>query len=60
MLKYIPDDLYKDIENKKKVSELLGSVPETCMRCPGIKTLDDAISEIRGIGEDKIADFLAE
>ena len=59
MLKYIPDDLYKDAKNKKKVSEILHSVPETSLRFPGIKTLEDAIAEIQAIGEDEVADFLS-
>ncbi len=59
MLKYIPDALYKDIKNKKKVGKILGAVPDTCMRFPGTKTLEDAIPEIRALGEDAIADFLA-
>lgn len=59
MLKYIPDDLYKDLENKKKVSEILGTVPDTSMRFSGMKILDDAIVEIRAIGEDKIAEFIS-
>lgn len=59
MLKYIPDDLYKDTKNKKKVSEILHSVPETSLRFPEIKILEDAITEIKEIGEDKVADFLS-
>ena len=59
MLKYIPDDLYKDTNNKKKVSEILHSVPETSLRFPEIKILEDAITEIKEIGEDKVADFLS-
>lgn len=59
MLKYIPDDLYKDTKNKKKVSEILHSVPETSLRFPEIKILENAITEIKEIGEDKVADFLS-
>ena len=59
MLKYIPDDLYKDTKNKKKVSEILHSVPETSLRFPEIKILEDAITEIKEIGDDKVADFLS-
>ena len=59
MLKYIPDDLYKDTKNKKKVSEILHSVPETSLRFPEIKILEDAITEIKEIGEDKVAAFLS-
>lgn len=58
MLKYIPDELYGDTKNRKKVSKILDSVPDTCIRFPGLKTLEDAIAEINAIGEDKVADFL--
>ncbi len=59
MLKYIPDDLYKDLENKKKVSKILKATPDTDMRFPGMRTIDDAIAEIRALGEDKVADFVS-
>lgn len=58
MIRYIPDNLYKDINNKEKVSEILDSVPDTDVRMKGIKTIDNAIKEIRDLGENKIADFL--
>ena len=35
------------------------SVPETSLRFPEIKILEDAITEIKEIGEDKVADFLS-
>lgn len=59
MMKYIPDDLFVNGKNKKSVIEILGSVPETSMRFPDTKTLEDAIDEIRALGEDKVADFLS-
>lgn len=58
MIRYIPDNLYKDINNKEKVSEILDSVPDTDVRMKGIKTINNAIKEIRDLGENKIADFL--
>lgn len=58
MIRYIPDNLYKDINNKEKVSEILDSVPDTDVRMKGIKTIDNAIKEIGDLGENKIADFL--
>lgn len=60
MMMYIPDRLYKDVGNKDSVDEILKSVPDTSMRFPNMKTLDDAIKEIRDMGETKIADFLAQ
>lgn len=57
-MRYIPDELFIDMRNRQKVFEILASVPDTCMRLPGMKTLEDAAEEIRGIGEVKIADFL--
>lgn len=58
MIRYISDNLYKDINNKEKVSEILDSVPDTDVRMKGIKTIDNTIKEIRDLGENKIADFL--
>jgi len=58
MMKYIPDDFYVNEKNMKNVFEILDSVPDTCMHFPGIKTLEDAIDEIRRLGEDKIAEYL--
>ena len=56
MLPYIPDSLYKNIDNKEKVEEILRSVPDTCMRFPGEKTPEEAVEEIRELGETRIAD----
>lgn len=58
MLKYIPEELFVNKKNKKKVSSILDSVPDTCMRFSDTKTLEDAIDEIRGLGEHKVAEFL--
>ena len=59
MIRYIPDDLFIKIENKKRVVEILHSVPDTCMRFPDEKTPEDAVKEIRALGENKVADFFA-
>lgn len=59
MKQYIPDDLYLDKRNIKKVSEILNSVPDSCLRFSDMKTLEDAIEEIKALGEDKIADFIS-
>lgn len=57
-MRYIPDDLYINKENKEKVSKLLKSVPDTDLRFPGVKTMEDAAEEIRTLGENEIANFL--
>ena len=59
MIKYIPENIYKDAGNKNSVEEILRSVPNTSMHFSNMKTLEDAIEEIREIGETEIADFLA-
>lgn len=58
MLKYIPDGLYLDKENKEKVLAILDFIPETSLRIPGVKTLEDVIDEIEQLGEYKIAEYL--
>lgn len=59
MKQYIPDDLYLDKENIKKVSEILDFVPDSCLHFSSMKTLEDAIEEIKALGEGKIAEFLS-
>ena len=58
MMRYIPDDLYIDKSNMNNVSKILNSIPDTCLHIPGTKTFEDAIEEIKDLGEDKVADFL--
>lgn len=58
MMIYIPDDCYNDIENKDVVTKILKSIPDTDLIFPGVRTRKDAIKEIRGIGEDEIADLI--
>lgn len=58
MMIYIPDSLYRDMNNKKAVSEILKSVPDTSLHFPGMKTRADAVKEIREIGENEIADLI--
>lgn len=59
MMKYIPDDLYVDKKNIEKVSKILNSVLDTDLRFPGMKTKEDAAEEIRALGENKVAEFIA-
>ena len=59
MMRYIPEDLYMDKSNVNNISKILNSVPDTCLHTSGIKTLEDAIEEIKALGEDKIAEFLS-
>ena len=55
---YIPDDLYKNIDNKPKVEAILSTVTECCIRIPGIKNVEDARREIRDLGEDRVAEAI--
>ena len=57
---YMIESSCKNIENKEKVRDILLSVLDTDLHFPDIKTIEDAIVEIREMGEDEIADLLAE
>ena len=50
----------KNIENKEKVRDILLSVLDTDLHFPDTKTMEDAIAEIREMGEDEIADEIAD
>ncbi len=54
----IPDSLYNDLNNKGKVEKILESVEETCLRMPGLKSVEDARKEIRELGEPKVAEAI--
>lgn len=58
MLPYIPDSLYKNLDNKKRVEEILRSIPDTCLHFPEEKTPEEAVEEIRSLGETQIADSI--
>lgn len=58
MMRYIPDELFIDLKNKEKVKKILNDIPDTSLRIPGMKTIDDAIREIKEMGETKVANFL--
>ena len=57
---YMIESSCKNIENKEKVRNILLSVLDTDLYFPDTKTIEDAIAEIREMGEDEIADLLAE
>ena len=57
---YMIESSCKNIENKEKVRNILLSVLDTDLYFPDTKTMEDAIAEIREMGEDEIADLLAE
>lgn len=58
MMCYIPDKLFKDEKNREKVKKILDDIPETSLRIPGMKTIDDGIREIKELGETDVARFL--
>ena len=58
MKRYIPDELFVDLKNKEKVKKILNDIPDTSLRIPGIKTIEDGIREIKELGETKVANFL--
>ena len=43
MIRYIPDELFVDLKNKEKVKKILNDIPDTSLRIPGIKTIEDGI-----------------
>ena len=55
---YLPDSLFNDPNNREKVEKILGPVLETCLRIPGVKSIEDARKEIRELGEPKVADAI--
>ena len=59
MICYMPDRLFKDIKNKAKAEKILADIPDTSIRMSGIKTFDDAIKEIKELGETEVAKFLS-
>lgn len=54
----LSEDLFLHKENEEKVSAILDSVPDTDIRIDGIKTLEEAIEEIKQLGENKIVEYL--
>ena len=58
MIAYLPDVLFNDTNNRAKVEKILESVEETCLRIPGVKSIEDARKEIRELGEPKVADAI--
>ncbi|MCM1235068.1 MAG: hypothetical protein NC489_33635 [Ruminococcus flavefaciens] len=58
MRMYIPESELNNTEHMQQILDILGEVPDTDLRWPGIVALDDAIQKIRELGEDKIADLL--
>lgn len=58
MRMYIPESELKNTDNMQKIVDVLKEVPDTDLHWPGMVTLDDAVQEIRELGEDKIADLL--
>lgn len=47
MIRYIPDELFVDLKNKEKVKKILNDIPDTSLRIPGIKTIEDGIRKLK-------------
>lgn len=60
MRMYIPESELKNADNIQRTMDILEKVPDTDFRCMDSTemTLDDAVQEIRELGEDKIVDLL--
>jgi hypothetical protein len=50
--------MFKDINNRQRVEEILDEVPNTDMIFPGKKTLEDAIKEIIELGETELPKYI--
>lgn len=55
---YIPDEAVRNKENIEKINAILAKVPETSIRVKGAYTLDDAVRDLRELGEPEIADLI--
>jgi len=59
MIRYIPDGALKNKYNKKKIEDILKRVPDTDVHAPGDETIEDAIAEIKALGEEEVANLIA-
>ena len=60
MRMYIPESELKNADNMQRITDILEKVPDTDFQCMDSTemTLDNAVQEIRELGEGKIADLL--
>lgn len=60
MQMYIPESELNNAEHMQQIYDILEKVPDTDLICidGDSMTLDDAIREIRELGEEKIADLI--
>ena len=58
MVFLLTDRMFKDINNRQRVEEILDEVPNTDMIFPGKKTLEDAIKEIIELGETELPKYI--
>lgn len=56
---YIPNEALKDSGNEEKIRTILEKVPDGDIWIKGGYTLNDALNEIRALGEDEIADLIS-
>lgn len=60
MRMYVPESELNNTEHMQQILDILEKVSDTDFQCMDSTevTLDDAVQEIRELGEDKIADLL--
>lgn len=58
MKAYIPDEVVRNKDNIEKIEAILEKVPDTSIRFKGAYTLDDAVRDLRELGEPEIADLI--
>lgn len=55
---YIPEPALNNVNNMQKIQDILNNVPDTDLHFPDSMTLDEAVKQIRELGENKVADLI--
>lgn len=55
---YIPKDALRNKENGDKIRDILNKILDSDLRIEGIPSIEDAVEEIKKLGEDEIANLI--
>lgn len=56
---YIPEEALRNPENEGRIRDILNKVPYGDVRVDGEYSLDDALNEIKGLGEEAVANLIS-
>ena len=56
---YIPGEALRDPENEGRIRDILNKVPYGDVRMDGEYSLDDALNEIKELGEQAVANLIS-